>query len=155
MFVYHFRLRKRALAAGAAAIVLVIALAVLLPGCRGSDAAPIAAGTAEQRLAYLTGLGWAVDAEPVETLDLQLPERLEGEWADYAKLQSEQGLPFADCAGQPVRRYTYTVTNYPGIEKGVQANLFICGEQLIGGDIIVLGEGGFQTGLAFPKQEKT
>ena len=151
MFVYHFRLRKRALAAGAAAIVLVIALAVLLPGCRGSDTAPIAAGTAEQRLAYLTGLGWAVDAEPVETLDLQLPSPLGDEWADYALLQEQQSLPFSQFAGQTARRYTYKVTNFPNVEKGVQVNLYVCSGQLIGGDVISTGKDGFQQGLAFPK----
>ena len=156
MFVYHFRLRKQVLAAAAAVVALVIALAIFLPGCRSNrETEPIMAGTEEQRLAFLTGLGWAVEPAPIETLDLQLPEKWEGDWEAYAKLQTEQGLPFADFAGQQVRRYTYNVTNYPGTEKGVQANLFICGDQLIGGDIMALGEGGFQAGLTFPKQEKT
>ena len=87
--------------------------------------------TEEQRLAYLESLGWAVDADPVETLDLRLPEQLENEWKDYAQLQSHQDLPFAAFAGQSVRRYTYTVTNYPGIEKGVQINLYVYDQQLI------------------------
>lgn len=155
MFVYHFRLRKRMLAAGAAVLALVVVLAVVLPGCRAEENEPIIAGTEEQQLAFLSGLGWAVDATPIETLDLQLPEKWEGDWEDYAKLQSEQGLPFADCKGQQVRRYTYNVTNYPGIEKGVQINLYIWGEQLIGGDVVSLGENGFRAGLVFPKQEKT
>ena len=155
MFVCYFRLRKRFLAAGAALSALVLMLVCILPGCRSKDTAPIPAATEEQRLAYLESLGWAVDPTPVETLDLRLPERLEGEWKDYARLQSEQDLPFANFAGQSVRRYTYCVTNYPGIEKGVQVNLFVCDEQLIGGDILSLAENGFQTGLAFPKQDKT
>jgi hypothetical protein len=155
MFVYHFRLRKRLLAAGAAGAALIIALALILPGCRAKESTPIMAGTEEQRLAFLTGLGWAVDATPVETLDLQLPDKWAGDWVDYAKLQTDQGLPFADFGGQQVRRYTYTVTNYPGIEKGVQINLYVYDQQLIGGDVISLGENGFQSGLVFPKQEKT
>lgn len=155
MFVCHFRLRKRLLAAGAAALALLVALVCILPGCRSKETQPITAGTEEQRLAYLESLGWTVEPTPVETLDLRLPDRLEGEWKDYAKVQSDQGLPFSNFAGQSVRRYTYNVTNYPGIEKGVQVNLFVCGEQLIGGDIISLAENGFQTGLAFPKQDKT
>ena len=155
MFVFHFHLRKRLLAAGTAALALALTLLLVLPGCQKKDSSPIAAGTEEQRLAYLTELGWTVDAQPIETMDLLLPEKLEGEWADYAKLQKEQDLPFDEFAGQSVRRYTYTVTNYPGIEKGVQANLFVCGDQLIGGDIISLAENGFQTGLAFPPQAKT
>ena len=153
MFVFHFRLRKRLLAAGVGALILLLTLVLVLPGCQKEGSSPIIAGTEEQRLAYLEGLGWAVEPQPVETMDLLLPETLEGEWADYAKLQKEQELPFADHAGQSVRRFTYTVTNYPGIPQGVQANLFICGETLIGGDIISLAENGFQTGLTFPEQK--
>ena len=155
MYVIHFRLRKQLLLAGGAALALALTLLLVLPGCQKQNAAPIPAGTEDQRLAYLTSLGWEVEETPVETLDLLLPEKLEGEWQAYAKLQKSQDLPFGDFAGQTVRRYTYTVTNYPGIEKGVQANLFVCGDQLIGGDIISLAENGFQTDLAFPQQEKT
>ena len=98
---------------------------------------------------------WTVDSTPVETLDLQLPRQLDGDWAAYARLQEEQGLPFLPCAGKQVRRYTYRVSNYPGREKDVQANLYVCDDQVVGGDIMGLGENGFQAGLAFPQQEKT
>ena len=43
------------------------------------------------------------------------------------------------------------VTNYPGVPEGVQANLYLCGDTLIGGDIIATGKGGFQRELAYPK----
>lgn len=151
MYVIHFKLHKRVLLAAAAVLVLCVSAVFLLPGCRSKTAAPIPAGTEEQRLAYLADLGWAVNTTPVETLDLQLPQPLTEDWQEYATMQSEQGLPFADHAGQTVRRYTYTVTNYPGIPQGVQVNLYVCNDQLIGGDIISLSENGFQTGLAFPK----
>ena len=82
----------------------------------------------------------------------QLPEDLKSQWGDYLKLQEKQGLPFGGCAGQTVRRFTYTVTNYPEVPDGVQANLFLCGDRLVGGDIIATGENGFQTVLAFPEK---
>ena len=151
MFVIHFKLHKRALLAALSILVMVVVLTLLLPGCRKDDTAPIPAATEEQRLAYLTQLGWTVDPTPVETLDLQLPQPLTEEWEAYAQLQSEQNLPFAEFAGQPVRRFTYTLTNYPGMEKGVQLNLYICDDRLIGGDVIALGENGFQSGLSFPE----
>ena len=86
------------------------------------------------------------------TMDLQLPEDLKAQWGDYLKLQTQQGMPMADCAGQVVRRFTYTVTNYPDVPDGVQVNLFTCGDRLVGGDIIATGENGFQTGLTFPEK---
>ena len=151
MRVIHITRRRMALMS--LALGLVIGSALLLAGCFGGDKETevITAATNEERVAYLEGLGWQVEPQPIETLDLQLPEKLEGEWDAYAKLQKGQGLPFSEFAGQAVKRYTYTVTNYPDIPQGVQANLYLWGDQIIGGDVIFTGQGGFQTDLAFPK----
>ena len=151
MRVIHITRRRMALMS--LALGLVIGSALLLAGCFGGDKETevITAATNEERVAYLEALGWQVEPQPIEALDLQLPEKLENEWADYAKLQKGQGLPFSEFAGQAVKRYTYTVTNYPEIPQGVQANLYLWGDQIIGGDVIFTGQGGFQTDLAFPK----
>ncbi len=151
MRVIHITRRRMALMS--LALGLVIGSALLLAGCFGGDKETevITAATNEERVAYLEALGWQVEPQPIETLDLQLPERLEGEWDAYAKLQKGQCLPFSEFAGQAVKRYTYTVTNYPEIPQGVQANLYLWGDQIIGGDVIFTGQGGFQTDLAFPK----
>ena len=151
MRVIHITRRRMALMS--LALGLVIGSALLLAGCFGGDKETevITAATNEERVAYLEALGWQVEPQPIETLDLQLPEKLEGEWDAYAKLQKGQGFPFSEFAGQAVKRYTYTVTNYPEIPQGVQANLYLWGDQIIGGDVIFTGQGGFQTDLAFPK----
>ena len=151
MRVIHITRRRMALMS--LALGLVIGSALLLAGCFGGDKETevITAATNEERVAYLEALGWQVEPRPSETLDLRLPEKLEGEWDAYAKLQKGQGLPFSEFAGQAVKRYTYTVTNYPEIPQGVQANLYLWGDQIIGGDVIFTGQGGFQTDLAFPK----
>ena len=151
MRVIHITRRRMALMS--LALGLVIGSALLLAGCFGGDKEVeiVTASTNEERVAYLEALGWQVEPQPIETLDLQLPEKLEGEWDAYAKLQKGQGLPFSEFAGQAVKRYTYTVTNYPEIPQGVQANLYLWGDQIIGGDVIFTGQGGFQTDLAFPK----
>ena len=151
MRVIHITRRRMALMS--LALGLVIGSTLLLAGCFGGDkeAEIVTAATNEERVAYLEALGWQVEPQPIETLDLQLPEKLEGEWDAYAKLQKGQGLPVSEFAGQAVKRYTYTVTNYPEIPQGVQANLYLWGDQIIGGDVIFTGQGGFQTDLAFPK----
>ena len=148
------RFTRRKLLLTAAALVLVTGMTLLLAGCfRGSTPREeVSLATNDQRVAYLQGLGWQVSPEPIETLDLQLPEELTPQWDEYLTLQAKQGLPFADCAGQAVRRFTYTVANYPGFPDGVQANLFLCGDRLVGGDIIATGENGFQAVLAFPNK---
>lgn len=145
---------RRRLGLSALGLAAVAALAVVLAGCFARKPAQpegaVTAPTDADRTAYLESLGWQVDAAPLETLDLQLPKDLSQGWSDYAALQTAQGLPFAGHGGHTVRRYTYTVTNYPGITKGVQANLYLWGDEIIGGDIIATGPNGFQTGLAFP-----
>ena len=151
MFIVHFKLHKRAVLAAALLIITTLTLAFVLPGCQSGGGQPVAAETEEQRLTYLADLGWQVEPQPLETLDLQLPSPLGDEWADYALLQEQQSLPFSQFAGQTVRRYTYKVTNFPNVEKGVQVNLYVCSGQLIGGDVISTGKDGFQQGLAFPK----
>ena len=148
----HFRRRLAAMAGGA---TLVAVLGLVLAGCfgRGADTEgrSIPADTNDERLAYLTELGWQVEPEPIETLHLQLPEELTGEYGDYAALQDGQGLPFAQFGGQTVSRYTYTVTNHPRCAGPVQVNLYVCDGQLIGGDVVAIGEDGFRQGLDFPK----
>ena len=153
LYVIHMRFSRRRCLLAAAALVLVTGMSLLLAGCfDGAHQEETMLSTNEQRVAYLQELGWQVSPEPIETLDLQLPEELTPQWDEYLTLQAKQGLPFADCAGQAVRRFTYTVANYPGFPDGVQANLFLCGDRLVGGDIIATGENGFQTVLAFPKK---
>lgn len=154
MLIFHVKHAKRKiLALTAAAVAVVVCVVFLLPGCLDKGALPsepINAPTTAQQVAYLEQLGWQVSDEPLETLELQLPDDLKADYADYCKLQEEQGMPFSEFAGQTVKRCTYTVMNYPNIARGVQANLYLCGDQIIGGDIIATGENGFQSGLAFP-----
>lgn len=150
MFVVHMRRRRAALLAAA----MALGLALLLSGCLRGKTAPAEtalAATAEERIAYLTGFGWQAAPEPVETLRLQLPEDLSAEGRDYLKLQQSQGLPFGDYAGREVERYTYHILNYPGVERGVQANLYVADGIVIAGDIVSTGEQSFRQGLAFPE----
>lgn len=151
MYVLHLTRRG---AAAAGMVALLAAAVVLLAGCFHKEAEPVTLPDEESRIAYLTALGWQVSPQPVETLDLQLPAEWGETWQEYSELQRQQDFPFTDYAGQPVRRYTYAVTNYPYVEKGVQANLYLCGDVLIGGDIIATGQGGFQTVLTYPEGEK-
>lgn len=150
MMVWHIRLPRRRLAVMAAALAVTAAAAALLAGCFGGEEPARTLADDGARTAYLQELGWQVESAPLETLDLQLPQELGETWSEYAAMQREQGLPFEEYAGQPVRRYTYRVTNYPGVAQGVQANLYLCGDVLIGGDIVATGKGGFQHGLTFP-----
>ena len=121
---------------------------LLLRSC-GSDRTT-AAATNEQRVAYLNSLGWQVEPEPVETLSLTLPKELEEPYLSYNVLQRAQGFDLEPCCGKTVERCTYTVKNHPS-GKVCQADLYICGGEIVAGDILCTGEGGFIAPLAFPK----
>ena len=148
MMILH--ISKRRFIGVASIFAVVAAAAVVLAGCFADKEETITLVDTTAMVEYLQGLGWQVESDPIETLDLQLPQQLTESWGDYAAMQDEQGFPFTDYAGQPIRRYTFRVTNYPGVESGVQANLYLCENVLIGGDIVATGKGGFQHGLAYP-----
>lgn len=148
MMILH--ISKRRFIGVASIFAVVTAAAVVLAGCFADKEETITLVDTTAMVEYLQGLGWQVESDPIETLDLQLPQQLTESWGDYAAMQDEQGFPFTDYAGQPIRRYTFRVTNYPGVESGVQANLYLCEDVLIGGDIVATGKGGFQHGLAYP-----
>ena len=148
MMILH--ISKRRFIGVASIFAVVAAAAVVLAGCFADKEETITVVDTTAMVEYLQGLGWQVESDPIETLDLQLPQQLTESWGDYAAMQDEQGFPFTDDAGQPIRRYTFRVTNYPGVESGVQANLYLCEDVLIGGDVVATGKGGFQHGLAYP-----
>ena len=110
----------------------------------------VVAATDAERTAYLTALGWAVSAAPIETLEFTLPQPLNASYEAYNELQQEQGFDLAPYAGMQVKRYSYQVTNYPDCPENVQANLYLCGDLVIGGDILCYGEEGFVDTLIFP-----
>lgn len=155
MFVIHVKKFKRRFIAAAAGTAVLAAVVCLLVGCLGKGKAvqpqTVPAATNEDRVSWLRELGWEIVPEPLETLVLQLPEDLAQSHSDYIALQEKLGLPLSDYAGKTVARYTYAVNNYPGYKGPVQADLYVCDDLIIGGDIIASGENGFVRDLAFPK----
>lgn len=126
-------------------------LLTLLSACTARPSqTPVTAKDDAARRAWLEQQGWQTEEQPVRTLTVQLS--LAGREA-YLALQQEAGLPLADYDGQTVTRCTYTVTNYPGRTGDVQANLYLCGDVIVGGDIMALGENGFQASLRYPAED--
>ena len=148
----RFSRKKAILTVIAMGIVMVVLILLTGRTESGSSAAQPALTDNNQRVEYLRSFGWEVAEEPVETLQFLLPEKLEEPYLSYNELQLSQGFDLTACLGKQVERYTYTVTNYPERPEGVQANLYICEDYPVAGDICCPGAGGFQTGLAFPEE---
>lgn len=153
MLIWTTRFSRKKAVLAVVLLGLTAAAAILLLG-RTSDtkALPdVLLATNADRVSYLESFGWTVEAEPVETLQFLLPEKLEEPYQSYNKLQEAQGFDLSACCGKQVARYTYTVTNYPGRADGVQANLYVCEESPVAGDILCAGADGFQDTLLYPE----
>ena len=62
----------------------------------------------------------------------------------------KQGFDLEKYAGKRVKRYTYEVFNYPTGESGVQVNLLVCKNTVVGGEVLSPQLDGFLHGLAMP-----
>ena len=106
----------------------------------------------EDRVAYLAGLGWQVDPDPIAVEELIVPKEFSDSYTNYLQLQADQGFDLTEYAGKRIKRYTYAVNNYPTGEKNVQVSLLMFRHRVIGGDVLSNQPGGFLHGLAMPEQ---
>ena len=150
MFIISAKFTKKRLMLCVIALALLIWGAVALGGRQEAPADPIPGETDQQRTAYLASLGWITSSAPTETLEFTLPDPLGETYQRYNQLQQEQGFDLTPYAGQQVKRFTYQVTNHPQGTEDVQADLYVCGGLIIGGDILCTGEESFVATLKFP-----
>lgn len=139
-----------AVVACGAVLILMILLISSLKGRRPPGEELITAASEEERAEYLRSLGWEIETSPMETLEFMLPQPLNASYEEYNALQKEQGFDLEPYAGMQVKRYSYRVLNYPNYPDDVQADLYLCGDVVIGGDILYCGDSGFVATLVFP-----
>jgi len=155
MFIVTARLPKKWLLAGAAAVLCccVLAAFTLISGLGGRAVAVSAEvkniKSNDDRLAYLSGLGWQVSTQPIATEELLIPEEFDDSYAGYLKLQADQGFDLTQYKGKRVKRYTYQLTNYPTQAEPVQIALLIYKNKVVGGQI-QSSSGSFLHGLTLP-----
>lgn len=127
---------KKILVALAAIAGIIIALIALLGG--NNDAAPTATNSVtgnDARVKFLTDMGWEVNASPVESSQVKIPETQTEVFQRYNELQKSQGYDLNQYAGKTVMRYVYKVKNFTGATEPVYATLLVYKNQIIGGDI--------------------
>ena len=92
--------------------------------------------TNEQREAYLTSLGWEFNTDCTEK-QVTIPSEFNDTYTKYNDIQMSQGFDLTAYKGRTVTVYTYNITNYEGYENRdcIFANLLVCDNVLIGGDI--------------------
>ena len=148
--------RKLAFGAALAALACCCALALNLSGGAARETAASAAPNPKgvksnaDRVEYLASYGWETTGEPLATQELLIPEEMDESYDEYLDLQQSQGFDLTKYAGKRVKRYTYEITNYPTGETGIQANLLIYKNTVIGGEVLSPQLDGFLHGLAMP-----
>ena len=116
-------------------------------GC-GADSIPGA--TNEQRIAYIESFGWDPGFTHTAVENVRIPVEFDDVYEEYNALQRKQGFDLRKYRAHTVKRYTYEVTNYPTGEQGVQANLLLYKNTVIGGEVLSPQLDGFLHGLAMP-----
>lgn len=158
MLIVTAKLPKRKLTLGVAAAALLCCCAIALnfgqsitrEASASALPSPKGVRSNQDRIDYLSAYGWQVSEEPLATQELLIPEEMDDSYTEYLALQNSQGFDLRKYAGKRVKRYTYEVLNYPTGETGVQANLLICKNTVIGGEVLSPQLDGFLHGLAMP-----
>lgn len=158
MLIMTAKLPKRKLTLGVAAAALLCCCAIALnfgqavsrEVSASTVPSPKGVKSNQDRIDYLSAYGWQVSQEPIATQELLIPDELDDSYDEYVALQSQQGFNLEKYAGKRVKRYTYEVLNYPTGETGVQVNLLICKNTVVGGEVLSPQLDGFLHGLAMP-----
>lgn len=152
-------------------IALIAAVAVFATiggvyAVRKSKSAPVSkmngivykAGTAEERLSFLSQFGWDVAEEPAEVKEVVIPEEFDDVYNQYNAIQKQQKLDLEKYKGARVKCWSYYVRNYPGYENSegvIRANLLVLDGVVIGGDISSTELSGFMHTFDFPQERST
>ena len=139
----------------AALAALVIFVPAYQPGSAGADSSDEAVRisydrikTNEDRVKFLSQFGYEVSEDPIETVEITLPEKFDKVYAGYNELQKAQGLDLSKYRRKTVMRYTYEVKNYDGYNGGkVLANVIVYRGRVIGGDVCSADPQGFVHGF--------
>lgn len=158
MFVVSVSKRKiyKSVIIGGAVILIVIAFVSLLC-CVGkvqyfqSNAEySTRAATEEDILSFISNCGWQVEKEPVEVRDVVIPETFDEVYNSYNEIQLNQGFDLSKYAGQRVKRWTYTIKNYPNTtpeDDFIRINILVSDDEIIGGDVCSVKLDGFMHGF--------
>ena len=154
MIIFTARIPKRRLLAGTSAalccVFAVLAFALTLGGRAVAASAEVKnIKDNDDRLAYLSGLGWQTSSQPIATEELLIPEEFDESYTGYLQLQADQGFDLTQYKGRRVKRYTYQLTNYPSQDEPVQIALLIYKNRVVGGQI-QSSSGSFLHGLSLP-----
>mgnify|MGYP000851248541 CR=1 FL=1 len=136
-------------------IAAAVVLALCLRGAGGETEKPAKTGTQgatnEARIAFLESYGWQVEPEPVKTQQVTVPADPSEVFLRYNELQISQGYDLTQYSGKTLRRYVYTVTNYPAADGGpYYATVLVYKNEVAGGDVCSAAQNGVMHSFTMP-----
>lgn len=114
-----------------------------LVSVNGSDASSV--GLKE----FISSYGWSVKAEPDEVREVIIPAEFDDVYTNYNSIQTAQGFDLSLLKGHRVKKWTYTITNYPGYETEdcIKINILVYNGCVVGGDVCSVRLDGFMHGF--------
>jgi hypothetical protein len=151
MFVYSFKASKRQIISMILCVVMLIAVLVVaimwpLGDVSAETYKPVGGGSDEERIAFLTGLGYEIDSQSSKVKEILIPDEFDEVFDRYNKIQQEVGMDLKPYHGKRVKLWTYRVLNISS-QGEVHANLIIYKNKIVGGDISSTALDGFMHGL--------
>ena len=155
MFIYSLRASTLKFAAVVVlALGVLITLIAVLPSNPNASSAMGHASvstknirTNEDRVAFLESHGWTVSPDALETVEVLIPKEFDSAYNKYNDIQKQQGMNLEKVKGKTITRHTYLVTDYPGYNGMVIANLLMQGNTVVAADICTADVNGFVHGL--------
>ena len=126
MFIFTAKFSKGKAVALVLLLGALLCCIILLAGGKNVQSAGAFSAVArdnEQRVEFLESLGWKIEREPLEEQTVVIPYKFSEVYAQYNELQLAQGFDLTKYAGCEATRYSYEVTNYPGEEGAVVADV--------------------------------
>lgn len=94
--------------------------------------------------AFAENLGYAVDASPVESVNVKLPSKFDAVLEKYNDIQKSQGFNLAKYRNKEVVRHTFRVTALPDEQtlpkEDVLLTFILHKDKIIGGDLFFTGD---------------
>lgn len=110
---------------------------------------------AEDMNEFIASLGWTVEKNPIEIVDVVIPNEFNNVYLKYNEIQKGQKLNLEKYKGKTAKRYTYVITNYPDTTQTVYLNLIIYKNKVIAGDVCSADVNGFIHGIKYSKDTNT
>lgn len=157
MFILQ-KINKKTCSAVIISLLLILLVIIKLVSCSSVSSNAVCVSIGEyslearnnaQRIEFLEQFGWKILLEPVEIVEILIPQKFNATYKAYNEIQQKQGLDLEKFKGKSCKRVTYKVINYPN-EENVVANMLIYKDRVIGGDICSRNIDGFMQG--FEKQ---